>query len=144
MRIAGLERIIVLAAAFALAFALSGCASSGGSTTESSSSGSSGGSSGSSSSAPAAKTTPANVPAGSPLAGVEIGMTQQQVVDLLGQPTRMKNYPTGKNWIPFYFGGDTYRFDWIYPGKGTVIMANTSRFSSNLVVADVLHDPAIE
>jgi hypothetical protein len=141
-RIARIDGTVVLGCVLVLAIALSGCASSGGSSSEASSAGS--GSSGGSSAAPAAKTTPADVPAGSPLAAIEIGMTRQQVTDLLGQPTRMNNYPTGKNWIPFYFGGDTHRFDWIYPGKGTVVMANTSRFSTALEVVDVIADPSVE
>lgn len=152
MRIVGIVRvdrvdgIFALLASVALAIALSGCASSGGGASDASSGGSTSeaSSSGSSSAAPAAKKPSTEVPASSPLANIEIDMTQQQVTDILGQPSRMKNYPTGRNWIPFYFGGDTYRFDWIYPGKGKVVLANTSRFSTALKVVDVIHDPSVE
>jgi hypothetical protein len=82
-------------------------------------------------------------PAGSPLAKVQRGMPSDQVQDLLGSPSSMNHYPTGKGWIPFYgwWGGDAYRTEWIYKGKGRVVF-NQRPFSSRLKVIRVLYDPS--
>jgi hypothetical protein len=82
-------------------------------------------------------------PAGSPLAKVQRGMPDDQVRDLLGTPSSTNHYPTGKAWIPFYgwWGGDGYRTEWIYKGKGRVTF-NQRPFSSRLKVIRVLYDPS--
>ncbi len=130
-------RIAIVCLTVGLIFALGGCASENGA--------SSGGDSGTSSDTSSASTIPpgaAAVPASSPLARVEIGMSQTKVRGILGDPNDDRSYPTGKNWIPFYFGGDTFRTEWLYPGVGKVIFGNTSRFSQTMKVVDLLHDPA--
>ncbi len=129
-----LQRIFSFGLVLALAFVLGGCASTGDSSSESTAKSDSGGAA-----APAAKVI--DVPAGSPLSKVELGMSEQQIRNLLGEPADIRGYPTGKNWIPFYFGGDTYRFDWIYTNVGKVIFGNTSRFSRATKVVLVIHNP---
>ena len=134
-----LHRIIVVGLIFGLITLVAGCAS----TTDSSSSSSDSSSSGTA--ATPAKPTPteniAKVPKSSKLAKVELGMSDSQVRTLLGEPSNIRSYPTGKNWIPFYFGGDTYRFDWSYRNVGKVVFGNTSRFSRAIIVVDVIHNP---
>jgi hypothetical protein len=72
---------------------------------------------------------------------VSRGMPDDQVRDLLGTPTSTNHYPTGKGWIPFYgwWGGDAYRTEWIYKGKGRVVF-NQRPFSSRLKVINVIAD----
>ncbi len=54
---------------------------------------------------------------------LQIGMGMKQVTDLVGQPTDQGAYVTGKAWIPFYFGSDTYRHELVYKGLGRLIFA---------------------
>ena len=61
-----------------------------------------------------------NFPADSAFAKLQIGMTQGQVHEILGQPSDIKGYQTGKAWIPFYFGPDVMRTDEFYKGVGVV------------------------
>ena len=81
-------------------------------------------------------------PSGSAMAKVTKGMPSEQVQEILGAPTSTNSYPTGKGWIPFYcwWGGDAYRTDFIYKGKGKVIF-NQKPFSSRLKVIQVFYDP---
>jgi len=57
---------------------------------------------------------------------LEIGMGMKQVTDMVGQPTDQGSYTTGKAWIPFYFGSDTYRTELVYKGQGRLIFAGGS------------------
>ena len=61
-----------------------------------------------------------DIPSDSPFAKIQLGMTQGQVHEILGQPTDTKSYQTGKAWIPFYFGPDVMRTDEFYKGIGVV------------------------
>jgi hypothetical protein len=54
----------------------------------------------------------------SKFAKLQIGMSQRQVEDLIGKPSDMKTYATGKAWIPFYFGKDAYRYETFYKDEG--------------------------
>lgn len=54
---------------------------------------------------------------------LKIGMGMKQVTDIVGQPTDQGAYVTGKAWIPFYFGSDTYRHELVYKGLGRLIFA---------------------
>lgn len=63
---------------------------------------------------------------GSKFTRLQIGMPLKQVTDLVGQPTDQGAYVTGKAWIPFYFGGDRYRFELVYKGQGRLIFAGGS------------------
>ena len=41
------------------------------------------------------------IPASSPLSKIELGMSEGQVREALGEPMRTNAYATGKAWIPF-------------------------------------------
>jgi hypothetical protein len=80
------------------------------------------------------------IPKDSPLAKIGVGMTEIQVRKAIGEPDAMRNYMTGKAWIPFYFGGDVMRMDWIYENVGRVIFTR-NRWSGSTSVIDTLYDP---
>ncbi len=82
-----------------------------------------------------------HAPADSPLSGVRLGMTDTDVRRLLGSPDRSNAYMTGKAWIPFYYGSDTHRADWMYGGKGRVVFSR-NRYSGGLKVVQVLYNPS--
>ena len=126
-----LARVLGLVAVFALSTVAVGCAQGGG--------GASG--EGQGSSAPAAKTSKySDPPAGSALSKVELGWTDTQVRKQLGEPDNSNAYMTGKAWIPFYYGPDTHRTDWMYKGKGRVVFSR-NRWSGALKVIRVLYNP---
>jgi len=54
---------------------------------------------------------------------LQIGMPMRQVVDLIGQPSDAGAYITGKAFIPFYFGSDRHRVEFVYKGQGRLIFA---------------------
>ncbi|MHB8834404.1 MAG: hypothetical protein ACYC9Y_01635 [Candidatus Methylomirabilia bacterium] len=83
----------------------------------------------------AVKPAPANIPAGSPLARVKMGMQRAQVDDLIGQPTSTRVFPSGKAFIPFYYGPDTVRTGAFYKGLGRVV------FSGAHIVVEIEYDP---
>lgn len=70
----------------------------------------------------------APIPASSPLAKVKVGMTAQEVSNLLGMPTNQVSYATGKAWIPWYFGDDARRTEWSYKGLGRVVFSGGNVF----------------
>jgi len=82
------------------------------------------------------------VSAGTPLTRIEPGMTSEQVRNILGSPDRATAYTTGKAWLPFYFGGDTDRTDWLYSDQGRVVFSR-NRWSGALHVIRVDYDPAL-
>ena len=63
---------------------------------------------------------------GSKFTKLQIGMSMNQVTDLIGQPNDEGAYVTGKAWIPFYFGSDRYRHEMVYKGQGRLIFAGGS------------------
>jgi outer membrane protein assembly factor BamE (lipoprotein component of BamABCDE complex) len=102
-------RRFAIAAAFCLAAIAAGCASRSG---------------GSAAPPPAAQAIPAN----SPLATVKVGMTAQEVTNVLGMPTNQVSYASGKAWIPFYYGDDARRTEWSYKGLGRVVFTGGNVF----------------
>jgi outer membrane protein assembly factor BamE (lipoprotein component of BamABCDE complex) len=84
---------------------------------------------------PAAKPAPANIPASSPLAKVKMGMPQAQVYDLIGQPTSTRVFPSGKQFIPFYYGPDTHRTGAFFKGLGRVVFSGADQ------VVEIDYDP---
>ena len=97
--------------------------------------------------APAAKSAPA--PAASAaqkpvatgkFARISEGMTEAQVVEILGPPTSQQNYVTGKAFIPHYHGSDAHRLDYRYKGGG-IIVFNRNRYSSVVKVVSIAPDP---
>jgi hypothetical protein len=84
------------------------------------------------------------IPASSPFAQVKPGMTFKAVRGVLGQPTDETSYPSGKAFIPFYFGNDARRTEWYYKGTGRVIFAagNTFGGQSDGDVIRIEYDPS--
>jgi len=118
------QRIVVIAAlSLAVGSGLAACASSGGDA---------------SGSAAAAQQAP---PPGSKLAKITVGMNDAEVRKILGEPDSANAYQTGKAWIPFYFGPDAARSDWIYKGQGRVVYSR-NRYSGGLKVIRVIYNPA--
>jgi hypothetical protein len=71
---------------------------------------------------------------------LRIGMPQQQVVDLVGQPTDQGAYVTGKAFIPFYFGSDKTRWEMVYKGQGRLIFSNQAGFGSGHYLTWIIHN----
>lgn len=82
----------------------------------------------------------AEIPKSSPLAKIELGMSDARVRDLIGSPNDSETYQTGKAWIPFYYGTDVARTEYIYRGEGRVVFS-INRYSGQLKVINVLYDP---
>ena len=80
------------------------------------------------------------VPASSPLAKIEIGMTDSDVRKILGEPSNTNDYMTGKAFIPYYYGSDTARSDYMYKGVGRVVFSR-NRYSGALKVIKLIHNP---
>lgn len=80
------------------------------------------------------------IPASSPLAKIENGMNDSDVRKLLGEPSNINAYMTGKQFIPYYYGSDTSRTDWMYKGVGRVVFSR-NRYSQGLKVINVIHNP---
>jgi hypothetical protein len=123
-------RLLVTSAALLAPAALIGCKSSGSSASTQEAA----------TSQEAEKTYPP-APAGTPFAKIQNGMDQKQVTDLIGQPTDISVYVTGKAFIPFYYGGDTHRTMYRYKGQGRIIFAPDSRFTSGQSVIEMEYDP---
>jgi hypothetical protein len=121
-------RVSLVLLAFAVA-ALGACASSSG-----------GGQARNSSTAQAAAPNVVAPPADSPLSKVQIGMNDIQVRKVLGEPDNANAYMTGKAWIPFYFGTDTTRTDWMYKGMGRVVFSR-NQYSGGLKAIRVIYNP---
>jgi outer membrane protein assembly factor BamE (lipoprotein component of BamABCDE complex) len=83
----------------------------------------------------------AEVPDESPLAKINIGMSDANVRGILGEPTKQNAYMTGKGWIPFYYGPDTSRTDYVYKGIGRVVFSR-NKYSGLLKVIDALYNPS--
>lgn len=81
------------------------------------------------------------MPADSPLAKIELGMNGEQVRKILGSPDDSNSYQTGKAWIPYYYGPDTSRSDWLYEGQGRVVFSR-NRYSGGLKVIRVTYSPS--
>jgi hypothetical protein len=56
---------------------------------------------------------------------LQIGMTLEQVEQLIGKPNQSDSRITGKQYQPFYFGGDTQRTEAYYKGEGHLTFSNT-------------------
>ena len=71
---------------------------------------------------------------------LEVGMLPEQVIKLVGAPSKMANKSTGKMWIPFYFGPDTRRTYWSYKGIGYVVFTRNDYTASEKLI-EVKYDP---
>ena len=78
-------------------------------------------------------------PDSSPLAKLELGDSEHDVRKALGEPDNSNAYMTGKARIPFYFGTDVARTDWMYTGKGRVVFSR-NRYTGALKVIRLLYN----
>lgn len=78
--------------------------------------------------------------ANSPFKKVQIGMTSKQVFDLIGSPTDTGSFRTGKGYIPYYHGGDTWREESVYKGVGRLIFASSSPNTTANYLIKIVHD----
>jgi len=68
-------------------------------------------------------------------------MNDTEVRNIMGDASNANMYMTGKAFIPFYYGPDTHRTDWMYNGKGRVVFSR-NRWSGALKVINVIYNPA--
>jgi outer membrane protein assembly factor BamE (lipoprotein component of BamABCDE complex) len=82
-------------------------------------------------------------PPDSPMAKIKVGMSAQEVMNILGAPQAQNAYATGKAWIPFYYGDDVRRTAFYYKGQGRVMISGGNVFGGGggQVVA-VEYDPS--
>jgi hypothetical protein len=66
----------------------------------------------------------------SKFAKVEIGMSRTAAEKLIGVPDDSDTHITGRNFTPFYFGGDTQRYEAFYKNEGQLTYSNGSRYSA--------------
>lgn len=79
-------------------------------------------------------------PTGAKLSSIKEGMSDTEVGKIMGFPDNTSSYMTGKAWIPFYFGPDTTRTDWLYRGQGRVVFSR-NHYSGGLKVIRVDYNP---
>lgn len=82
--------------------------------------------------------TPAS---GSKFAKLQIGMTLGQVEELIGRPDDADSRITGKQFQPFYFGGDTQRTEAFYKNEGQLTFSNTHPDNAADTLIRIMVDP---
>jgi len=83
-----------------------------------------------------------NPPANSKWARLQIGMLQPEVERILGGSSNdVRTMPTGKAFIPFYFGTDRYRYEVVYHGQGSVSYTGGSWGAGQGVLMMINYDP---
>ena len=90
---------------------------------------------------PPARVPQAAAPASGPLAAVRPGMDAAQVQRLVGAPTSVRPFITGKAFIPWYSGPDRTRTAYYYKGQGRVIFSGDP-VNANSRVVEVQFDPS--
>lgn len=60
----------------------------------------------------------------SKFAKLQIGMKREQVENIIGQANKTDSRVTGKQYQPFYFGGDTQRTEAFYKNEGQLTYSN--------------------
>ena len=66
----------------------------------------------------------------SKFAKLEIGMSRTAAEKLIGVPDDSDTHITGRSFTPFYFGGDTQRYEAFYKSEGQLTYSNGSRYSA--------------
>jgi len=83
-----------------------------------------------------------NPPANSKWAKLQIGMEQPEVERILGGTSNdVRTMPTGKAFIPFYYGTDRYRYEVVYHGQGSVSYTGGSWGGGRGVLMMINYDP---
>jgi len=77
----------------------------------------------------------------SKFAKLEIGMSRTRVEKLVGGPDDSETHVTGRQFQPFYFGGDTQRHEAFYKNEGQLTYSNSSRGSAPDTLIIILVDP---
>jgi hypothetical protein len=91
----------------------------------------------------AAPVAAAAAPATVDFSKIQVGMSQQQVNDLLGPPTAQTQRMTGKQWQPFNFGAkDLQRMMYLYKGVGRIEFSLKSAYEGVFRVVAVTPNPA--
>ena len=80
---------------------------------------------------------------GSKFSQLKIGMSAAAVQGMLGAPSDQGAHPTGKAFIPFYFGSDKYRYEAVFKGQGRLLFASGSGFGwdANTHLIWIIHNP---
>lgn len=81
--------------------------------------------------------------ASSKFAKLQIGMTLAQVESLIGQPEDTDSSVTGKQFQPFYLGGDTQRMEYFYKHEGQLTFSNIQIDSDADTLIRIVVDPNI-
>ena len=63
----------------------------------------------------------------SKFAKLQIGMSRTAAEKLIGVPDDSDTHITGRSFTPFYFGGDTQRYEAFYKNEGQLTYSNDSR-----------------
>jgi hypothetical protein len=83
-----------------------------------------------------------NIPPNSKWARLVIGMEQPEVERILGGSSNdVRTMPTGKAFIPFYYGTDRYRYEVVYHGQGSVSYTGGSWGAGQGVLMMINYDP---
>ena len=77
------------------------------------------------------------IPATSKFAKLHIGMAQAEVHATIGAPGAFKIIPSGKAWIPFYYGADRTRTVEYYKNEGRLVYSG-----GNDRLIDIVYDPS--
>lgn len=85
-----------------------------------------------------------SIPRGSKWAKLQIGMHQSEVERILGTTSNIRGYVTAKAWIPFYFGGDSHRYEAVYAGQGSVAYTGGSWGGGQGILMMINFDPKIQ
>jgi len=72
---------------------------------------------------------------------LKIGMTLDQVKNLIGQPNHTDSRITGKQYQPFYFGGDTQRTEAFYKNEGRLTFSNIQPDSAADTLIQIMVNP---
>ncbi len=84
------------------------------------------------------------IPPGSKWSKLQIGMHQSEVERILGVTSNIRAYVTAKAWIPFYFGGDSHRYEAVYAGQGSVAYTGGSFGGGQGILMMINYDPKIQ
>lgn len=79
-------------------------------------------------------------PSNSHFSNITLGMNDNNVRKILGEPDDTDGYTTGKSHIPFYHGTDTARVEWMYKGEGRLVFSK-NRYSGGLKVIRIDYNP---
>ncbi|MDP3537491.1 MAG: hypothetical protein Q8S26_02175 [Azonexus sp.] len=85
-----------------------------------------------------------NIPPGSKWSRLIIGMEQPEVERILGITHEVRHTPTGKAYMPFYYGTDRYRNEHVYRGQGSVSYTSGGSWGAGRgVLMMINYDPNI-